>query len=511
MKEMTSKKLPIGIQSFSKLRQDGYLYIDKTELVYQLVSDSNAFFLSRPRRFGKSLLLSTIEAIFSGQRDLFKGLWIENQWDWSKTYPIIRFSFDNIGMRELGLEHALERRIEQIAESYKIHLVEKGVAPTFKELIIKLTAQAGRVVILIDEYDKPIIEHMEPGDMSKAYESRKILKSFFSVLKSADEYIQFLFITGVSKFSQVSIFSDLNHLRDLTFHPNYTTICGYTQSELEAYFAPFIAEMPENTLAGMKHWYNGYSWDGKNFVYNPFSVLRFFDTHDFRNYWFETGTPTFLINMLKKEFEYDIKVLETDINSFSSYDLDNLDVTTLLFQTGYLTIKSRTPYRTYLLDFPNAEVKDSFNHYLLSAFAAIPLSETTAPIVDMMRFFEKNDIKNVIDRLHSLFRSIPSQIFIGNEEKYYHSIVHIAFTLLNAWTDSEVNSSNGRLDTVVKLPNRIFIFEFKLSQTAEEAFQQIIEKDYAAQYRLLNLPITGIGVAFGQKEKGVIGWKAQEI
>ena len=358
MKEMTSKKLPIGIQSFSKLRQDGYLYVDKTELVYKLVSDTNAFFLSRPRRFGKSLLLSTIEAIFSGQRDLFKGLWIENQWDWSKTYPIIRFSFDNIGMRELGLEHALERRIEQIAESYKIHLVEKGVAPTFKELIIKLTAQAGRVVILIDEYDKPIIEHMEPGDMSKAYESRKILKSFFSVLKSADEYIQFLFITGVSKFSQVSIFSDLNHL---------------------------------------------------------------------------------------------------------------------------------------------------------SAFAAIPLSETMAPIVDMMRFFEKNDIKNVIDRLHSLFRSIPSQIFIGNEEKYYHSIVHIAFTLLNAWTDSEVNSSNGRLDTVVKLPNRIFIFEFKLSQTAEEAFQQIIEKDYAAQYRLLNLPITGIGVAFGQKEKGVIGWKAQEI
>ena len=286
--------LPIGQQYFESIVKNNGIYVDKTEYIYNLCSPKDqGYFLSRPRRFGKSLTLDTINELFVGNKPLFKGLWIEDKWDFSETFPIIRMSFASIG-HEDGLRNALVNALKTIAETFELTLEKKHPGLAFEELIKKVVKKTGKsVVILIDEYDKPIVDYIDPYDLTKTSERRDILKQFFAILKDASKYIRFLFITGVSKFSKVSIFSDLNHLVDLTLDPNFAALCGYTQAELEHYFKPFIESMPNETLEKMKIWYNGYSWNAKTFVYNPFSVLKFFGTKQYRNYWFETGTPTF--------------------------------------------------------------------------------------------------------------------------------------------------------------------------------------------------------------------------
>jgi hypothetical protein len=295
--------LPVGQQYFAGIREENCIYVDKTEYIYELCRQSNlGFFLSRPRRFGKSLTLDTIHELFNGNKALFQGLWIEDKWDWSQSFPVIRMSFAAIG-HENGLKEALVKHLRKIATTFKVKLKEDTPGLAFHELIEKIYKKTGKkVIILIDEYDKPIVDYIDPYNMEIANQQQDILKKFFSILKDASNMTRFLFITGVSKFSKVSIFSDLNHLIDLTLDKDFSGLCGYTQTELENSFKPYIDVMPPDTLENMKLWYNGYSWDAKTFVYNPFSVLNFFKSKDFRNFWFATGTPTFLTKLLHKKF-----------------------------------------------------------------------------------------------------------------------------------------------------------------------------------------------------------------
>ncbi len=357
------KKLPVGIQTFRDIINDDYLYVDKTKDIHRLLtSGSKYFFLARPRRFGKSLLISTLRELFSGKRELFEGLWIYDKIQWHE-YPVIHLDF--LGKKygsEQELLETLEFMLSRNAERYGIQLKEKGYDKRFNELIREL-AKIDRVVILVDEYDKPIINHIEQEDV--AFGNRNILRIFYESIKEADEFLKFVMVTGVSKFSKVSIFSGLNNLDDITIDDRFITLLGYTHDEFLHYFSPWLQEMDVD-LEDIKKWYNGYSWDGKNFLYNPLSVLQFFNKRKFGNYWFSTGTPTFLLKAIRNH-NIDIKRMEnyqTNKLVFDSFDIDRINVFAILLQTGYLTIKEAreiSPTQViYRLSYPNEEVKESF-------------------------------------------------------------------------------------------------------------------------------------------------------
>jgi hypothetical protein len=450
--------------------------------------------------------------LFSGNRELFKGLWIEDKWDWTETYPIIRLSLDAIS-HEDGLKEALLTAVQEIASDFDLTLVAKSASAGFKELIKKIAKQTGKqVIVLIDEYDRPIIDYIDPYNLEKANKQRDILKAFFSILKPTSNHIRLLFITGVSKFARVSIFSELNHLSDLTLDPFYAALCGYTQAELEHYFAPYLKVMPEGTLEKMKLWYNGYSWDGKTYVYNPFSVLNFFQMRMYSNFWFSTGTPTFLVKLLRKRFRYTLEETEvsnTILDSFRLEEFDVLDVNSILLQTGYLTIKEKTPYNTFILNYPNEEVKQAFAQFLLSEFTH---TQVTVPYsANVLRALDNNNLAEVIKIINNLVQSVPDQNYIKEEEKFFHAIIHLIFTMVGSDPRTEMHTPIGRMDTVVITKERIFLFEFKVNETAKEAIQCIKDRNYAASLRLRNLPITGVGVSFSAKTKGVTDWAKEEL
>ena len=507
------QNLPIGRQYFSGIREDGAIYVDKTQYIYNLCSPANsAYFLSRPRRFGKSLTLDTINELFNGNRALFEGLWIEDKWDWSQTNPVIRFSLDSIDHKE-GLTNALMLELHKIGQSFGVSLDSKSPGLTFRELIEKVVLKTGRqVVILIDEYDRPITDYIDPDDLTAARAQRDILRDFFGILKNASKNIRFLLITGVSKFSRVSIFSELNHLSDLTLDFKYAALCGYTQAELEHYFAPYLNTLPPDTLEKMKFWYNGYSWDGETHIYNPFSVLNFFDKRKYRNFWIETGTPTFLVKLMRTRFEYKLEETEVSDSILESFNLekfDQSDVSSLLLQTGYLTIREMTEDNTFILDYPNEEVKRAFGQLLLSQFTETPKMATYG--VDILRALRKEDIGSAIKVINDLIQAVPDQNYIKNEEKFFHAIVHLIFTMIRSDVRSEVHTPIGRIDTLVRTTSRLFLFEFKVNESAEDALQCIEDRRYAESLRYLNLPITGIGVAFSPKIKGIQEWKQREF
>ncbi|HLP45450.1 MAG TPA: AAA family ATPase [Candidatus Kapabacteria bacterium] len=371
------KNLPLSIQTFRDFIEQDYIYVDKTKQIHDLFATGGKYyFLSRPRRFGKSLLVSTLKEIFSGNKELFKGLWIYDKIQW-QSFPVIHIDF--LGLKyesQNELTDTLEYLIGQNAAIHGVELKEKGYDKRFKELIIEISKK-NKAVILVDEYDKPIIDFIETGQKKIALANQKILKKFYSVLKSADQYTRFVFITGVSKFSRMSIFSDLNNLNDITIDDNFSTLLGITRDELLTYFSDRIERLRETMgmtekdfLDHLKHWYNGYSWDGRHFLYNPYSLINFFSKNRFGNYWFATGTPTFLINHIKNR-KQDITMLEryeVDEFFFESYEIENLEVAAMLFQTGYLTIKEIKPVglkAQYILSYPNEEVKESFlKHFL---------------------------------------------------------------------------------------------------------------------------------------------------
>ena len=356
------KKYPLGLQDFEGIRQKDRLYVDKTKFITQMDEEGKYFFLSRPRRFGKSMFVSTLDCLFKAKKELFTGLDIEDKWDWSVKYPIIRISFSNIGHTEMGLQIAIRNELDKIAKSYQLVLTEESVSRKFEDLIEKLQP-LGKVVILIDEYDKPILDYLGTND-DLAIQNRNILKSFYSVLKDSDNYLRFLFITGVTKFSKVSIFSELNNLTDLTLHPHYGGICGITQAELEENFKE---ELKIHSADDIKDWYNGYTWDRKTYVYNPFSLIGFFESGEFKNFWFESGSPTFLINLMLKKGLYDVENVEIDGIIINEFNIINLNPYSVLFQAGYLTIKDYDALGdVYHLVSPNREVRQSLQIFLIN-------------------------------------------------------------------------------------------------------------------------------------------------
>jgi Predicted AAA-ATPase/PD-(D/E)XK nuclease superfamily len=505
--------LPVGLQYFASIRNDNCIYVDKTEYLYNLcLPKYRGYFLSRPRRFGKSLTLDTINEIFNGNKELFQGLWIEEKWDWTQTNPVIRMSFASIG-HENGLENALLQELRSIGSKFKIKLKADFPGLAFKELIEKIAKKTGKkVVILIDEYDKPIVDYIDPYNTEKANQQREILKHFFSILKDASNLTRFLFITGVSKFSKVSVFSDLNHLADLTLDKNYAGLCGYTQPELEHYFKAYLDKMPDDTLTKMKLWYNGYSWDAQTFVYNPFSVLNFFNSGEYRNFWFETGTPTFLTKILRKRFQYKLEEVEVSnliLESFTLDKLDDLDINSLLLQTGYLTIKQKAPYDKFILNYPNFEVRKAFGQFLLSEYTQTAV--TIPHGSNILEALDNNNLEKVINIINNLIQAVPDQNYVNNEEKFFHGLIHIIFTMIGSDVRSEVHTLIGRIDTTVITADRIFLFEFKVNETADFAIQTIKDRNYAASLRHRNKPITAVGVSFSEKIKGVHEWESEEL
>ena len=486
------KKLGLGIQELSKFRRDNLIYVDKTALVRKLVQDGTYYFFSRPRRFGKSLLVNTLQELFSGKRELFEDCRIAGQWNWEQRHPVIKLSFAEMSYRTQGLEKALERALEEQAARHGIRLQSPVYDQQFLELIRTLGGETPAVV-LIDEYDKPIIDYLEQSAFQQARKNREILKTLYSGVKDQDKYLRFFFITGVSKFSKVSMFSDLNHLTDITLHGDFALLTGYTEEEIRTYYGEYLEAAAERLKLSqavlfekIKEWYNGYSWDGEHFVCNPYSVLSFFYEKAFKNYWFETGTPEFLISRLKatgQRLHRSVSKL-VDESAFNKYDIDHLNTTAILFQTGYLTIKEADyTENRYRLDFPNREVRDAFLHFAAEQYTDSS-SDEMEHITDVLRnAFEHKEIQATFTVLQALFSSIAVRQLdkVKSYEGFYHSIIYIVLKILGVRIQCEVQSNFGSTDAVIQTERYIYIVEFKVG-SARSAIDQIRARRYYGPY-----------------------------
>ncbi len=508
--------LPISIQDFRKLRQGGYTYVDKTRQLHAMAHLGTAQFLSRPRRFGKSLLVSTLEELFLGNKALFEGLWIENNWDWSQRHPVLKIGFSSIGYGSIGLEAAIVATLNELAASYGVSLAhEQGIERMLRRLIITLAEQHKPVVLLIDEYDKPIIDYLD--DLPQAEANRNTLKRFYSVLKDLDRHLRLVFLTGVSKFSRVSIFSELNNLIDLTLHPKFGDLVGYTQQEIEHYFEAYINEAApahggrEALLHQMGVWYNGYSWTGTHRVYNPWSILNFFSEGLFRNFWFDSGTPTFLTKLLNKHHLYDVEGEEVAEAAFSSFELGDIDLHALLFQTGYITIKKQLGQNEYEVGYPNQEVRQSFLIYLLAESSGYFPSKTGPYANKVAKALKAHNPEAFVAALNVLFAKIPHQLFIANKEAYYHSITFLALSLAGVYAEAETSMAQGRADCIIKLPTHTYIIEFKLDQSAATALAQIKANNYAGPYTNSPNPVYLLGINFSSAQKAITGYQLEAL
>ena len=514
------KNLPIGLQTLPKLREKNCVYVDKTRMVHDLVQKGIYYFLSRPRRFGKSLLISTFKELFLGSKELFEGTWIYDNWDWSKTNPVIHFSFDKMGYNALGLDVAIMSELKDMASAFGVALEKPNLKGQFTELLEKVSKKHGQVVLLIDEYDKPIIDYLEFPPYEQAKVNQKIMREFYSVLKSAEPYLRFFFVTGVSKFSKVSMFSELNNLKDITIHGKYATLVGYTQEELEYYFEDYLQLAQEklklerpDLLERMRVWYNGFSWDGINRVYNPFGTLNFLDESVFRNYWFSTGSPKFLVHQMKKHVQFDIENTRANGYTLNKYDIDNLDIVPLCFQTGYLTIKTLDPLtEEMVLDYPNKEVRESMYQFIIDDIANTSRQmHTGSTIKDLNQALLTNDLSKAKTIINALLASLPYETYKNQSEGFYHGLLHLIFSYIGMFIESEPHLSNGRADVVVQTPQYIYIFEFKFNHTAEEALDQIKNNHYADKYRATEKPIFGIGVNFNESQRQIDGWLVETL
>lgn len=516
------RKYPIGLQSFREIREGGYVYVDKTEIMHRLVETGKYYFLSRPRRFGKSLLVDTMEELFKGGQELFEGLWIYDQWDWDKKNPVIHFNFAELPYAEIGLSSAITRALEKTAVKQGVQLISDNIKEQFQELIEK-TSKQGQVVILIDEYDKPLIDYLNKP--AKVEENRAIMKSFYSVLKGQDGNIRLLFLTGVSRFSKVSLFSDLNNLEDISIGRNFNSLIGITQAELETFFAPEIKEMEagdSNILETIKRWYNGYTWGGSETLYNPFSVLNLMKSREFQNFWFQTGTPSFFYEAVQRNPGLSFPDGEVLAGPEALIDLfgqrveysgqDTINPVTLMFQTGYLTIKDYNPSAAlYTLDFPNHEVRESMQVYLLSAYSFAGIDKVRPNVFMIGQALRSGDVGQVIKLLDSLFVNIPSTLWIGAKEQFYHAIIQNTFGLLNIMMESERNYAGIRPDVTVFTATTIYVFEFKLDETAALALSQIIEKDYFRPFQNDNRQKVAVGISFSSEKKAIAGYEVREF
>ena len=501
---------PIGVQTFSKIREDNNLYIDKTKQVYQLAKEGGYYFLARPRRFGKSLLISTLNSLFSGKKELFKGLWIEDKWDWKKKHPIIYIPFNILSYKEESLDSVLSICLDEQAQASGITLSEASAPRKFSEFIKKSHAATGKkVVVLIDEYDKALIDFLD--DNTQFETNRSFLKSFYGIMKPSDEYLEFVLLTGVSQFSKVSIFSDLNNIQDITIHSNFGDIVGISQEDLENYFDAELNTISkaknitkEVFLDNIKTWYNGYTWDLKTTLYNPFSLLLFFSNNGvFNNYWFQTGAPFFLIKELRKRRIFHVDDVKTTAENLTSFDAQSIDTSCLLFQTGYLTLEKQDE-RTgiYTLKYPNQEVRHALSQYLVASYryqneAALPT------VVDFLIALESGDVAQAMVHINTIFSTIPYDLWKEDNEHFYHALIHLTFVLLGAYVQSEIHSSNGRCDALIQTDKYIYAFEFKLNKGAKIALQQIEDKGYLAPYVNSPKQKIAVGINFSKAKKSV--------
>ena len=509
------KKLPIGISTLAKIRAEDYIYVDKTHHVAKLFnSGGRYYFLSRPRRFGKSLFLDTLKQAFLGRKDLFTGLYLEQNWDWNKSYPVIHFDF---GAGIVQSRHELDIKIGQFLDEYynkyAIENIYEDISGRFSYLIRSIAENNPQLVILIDEYDKPILDNII--NPAQAAEMRDGLKNLYSVIKSHDEYIKFVLLTGVSKFSKVSLFSGLNILDDISLNTNYADICGYTQSELEQECAEHLAA-GQVDKAKLKLWYNGYNFAGsaEQKVYNPFDILLFCNNnYQYRSYWFETATPTFLVRLLQSQHYFMPKLERLIIGEaqLASFDVDNIQLITLLFQTGYLTIEGTTKIGTqfaYILRYPNLEVKASLNNSLLDISGNINVKNDNS--YNLSVALADSDFDALAPIFTSHFASIPHDWYrnnnIANYEGFYASIVYSYLAALGYDLKAEDTTNQGRIDLSIVMPDKVIILEFKLTKygSASEALEQIKAKGYASKYLAENKPIYLLGISFDIESKNVV-------
>jgi len=509
------KKLPIGISTFKQIREENFIYIDKTKEAYEIVTNHKYLFLSRPRRFGKSLFLDTLKEIFQANKELFEGLYIYDKWDWSQSYPVIKISFSGDMKTPQNLKNTILAILKDNQENLGVACDKDNTYDNcFRELIRKTHQKYNkRVVILIDEYDKAMLDNLENMEIAKA--NREILRAFYGVIKDSDQHIKFVFLTGVSKFAKANIFSGLNNIEDITLSPKFGNICGYTQNDIETTILPYLEGVD---LKKLKEWYNGYNFL-KDKVYNPFDILLFIRNDKiFDNYWFNTGTPSFLIKLFEKkiynlaEFE-NLQVPKSLLNAFN---IEEINLETVMFQSGYLTIKEVIQKRNrieYILTYPNLETKMSFNDYLLDYFVRdhIRKNEVQNGLLDMLEISDLDSLKEV---LQSLFASIAYNNFtkndIENYEGFYASVVYAYFA--GAGFDkivAEDVTNSGRIDLSVFIDDKVFIFEFKVNQSG--ALEQIIAKNYHQKYRAEFNEIYLIGVEFDSKARNVVGYAWERV
>src|SRR5690554_4021246 len=520
MSTLARKKLPIGIQTFADIIEGGYYYVDKTPLIHRLVEEGKYYFLSRPRRFGKSLLLDTLACLFEGREALFRGLYIHDKWEWQRRHPVIRLSFgDGVLQSREALDVRIRDQLFRERERLGVSLNrETDIAGEFSALIRDAHARHGeRVVVLIDEYDKPILDNLLEAE--RARELREGLKNLYSVLKDADPHLAFVLLTGVSKFSKVSLFSGLNNLRDITLSEAYSSICGYTDEDIDSVFAPELQALDRDQI---RAWYNGYRWGAQATpsVYNPFDALLLFQERKFSPYWFESATPTFLVEVLKQRgvFTPALTAWHSRPALLSRFDVDDIATEALLFQTGYLTIKAireEIPNRpTYELGFPNQEVEASLNEALLPVLG-LNNDSLDELMVRLPRLLKTADLEGLETHLKALFAGLPHDWYRNNPiaryEGHYASVFYSHFAALGLRVTVEDASHHGRVDMTVDFAGHLYLFEFKVVEQLPEgrALQQIKDKGYADKYRGQGKAIHLIGVEFSSDKRQIVGFEVE--
>ena len=510
---MTRRKLPIGLQTFCELREEDYYYVDKTPYIRQLVAEGKHYFLSRPRRFGKSLFLDTLKELFEGSEALFAGLDIHPHWDWSVRHPVVRLDFSGGDYQDPdGLRRNVMAQLDGVER--RAQVTAQGSGPErFGFLLEALHRKAGRrVVVLIDEYDKPILDAMERPELARA--NRDYLRSLYANIKFADAHVRFTFLTGVSKFSKVSLFSGLNNLKDITLDRRYSAICGYAEADLDTVFAP---ELDGLDRAAIRDWYNGYCWRGSEKVYNPYDVLLLFDSREFNAHWFETATPTFLVETLFQRRVTSVSLGETVSTGelLSAFDVGHIGTEALLFQTGYLTIVSEENVggeALYRLGYPNREVRQSLNRSLLHRLVQ-DTARQTANGLRLYRLLEANDFMAMKELFQAFFASIPYEWYTNNDiaqyEGYYASVFYSYFAALGFEIVVEDSSNHGRLDMAVQAFGHVYLFEFKVVELAPEgaALAQLKERGYADKYRGRGEPVHLVGVEFSRETRNVTAFE----
>ncbi len=504
------KKLPIGIQTFSEIINENMLYIDKTESIYNLLNNYKYVFLSRPRRFGKSLLMDTIHELYEGNENLFKGLYIEDKWDWDTQYPVIKISFNGGVYNKEELEKDLTEQLSLIYKNFGIkHNKNEAVKFQFSDLIIKAKEKFGNnVVILIDEYDKPLLDNLHKIEQAKIV--RDGLKDFYTQIKDNDRNIKYAMLTGVSKFAKVSLFSGANNFKDISLQKRYSDICGYTQNDLETVFKDYLKDVD---MLLLKKWYDGFKFNGDD-LYNPYDIMLFIKNNKvFNNYWFETGTPAYLIELIKQNQYYlpelnDYKIRDTIANSF---DIENISLETIMLQAGYLTItkqQRKGNNNNYILNFPNMEVEISFYEYILGLFACS--AEKVDIADDLYDIFENGNIEDLEPVIKRLFAGIAYNNFTKNEiatyEGFYASVIYAYLASLGLELKPEDVTNKGRIDLTLICGNRTFIFEFKVID--EDPLKQIKEKKYYEQYAG---EIYIVGIVFDKTERNVTKFEWEQI